>query len=167
MHSITTCALIGMLLYAAWTDVACRVIPDRVCLTIAAVGALNRLLLSPTRLFESIAVAIILFIILLFLHSRHLMGGGDVKLLVAMSLGLPPAGVIYLFTVTAIAGTAVAILHLLLRCLPRPRLPHNRASILRRVYAAERWRILRRAPLPYGVAIACGGVWAVLYTPGV
>ena len=31
----------------------------------------------------------------------------------------------------------------------------------RRVYAIERWRHLRHAPLPYGVAIACGGIWTI------
>jgi Flp pilus assembly protein protease CpaA len=26
----------------------------------------------------------------------------------------------------------------------------------------ERWRVERRGSLPYGIAIACGGAWAML-----
>ena len=50
--------------------------------------------------------------------------------------------------------------------LPRPAGARAGASTLRRVWAAERWRILRRAPLPYGLAIACGGIWTVLTHTG-
>ena len=44
--------------------------------------------------------------------------------------------------------------------------PRRGACVLRRVLAAERWRIVRHGSLPYGVAIACGGIWAVLTARG-
>ena len=108
-----------------------------------------------------------LFIPLLLLHSRHILGGGDVKLLTALAIGLSPFGVVKLFAVTALAGGVVALSHLAMRRLPRPRLTSARSASLRRIYAVERWRILRRAPLPYAVAIASGGIWAVLTAGGV
>jgi prepilin peptidase CpaA len=90
-----------------------------------------------------------------------LIGGGDVKLLVALAIGVPLTGVVQLLTMTALAGCVLALVHLIMRILPYPKLAPAGASLVRRVYAVERWRHLRHAPLPYGVAIACGGIWTV------
>jgi prepilin peptidase CpaA len=60
------------------------------------------------------------------------MGGGDVKLLASTSVWAGPALVFPLLMVTALAGGLVAV----------------------GVLAARR----RRSPLPYGVAIAAGGL---------
>lgn len=117
--------------------------------------------------FVSMLVALTLFVVLLLLHSRQVLGGGDVKLLVALAIGLPPYGVLYLLVATALAGGVLCMVHLTMRHLPRPRTPPPKSSRLRRVYAIERWRILRHAPLPYGVAIASGGIWALLINTGV
>ena len=95
-----------------------------------------------------------------------MLGGGDVKLMVAMALGLSFAGNVRFFAATALAGGVLALMHLALRYLPRPALVPTGSVAIRRVYAAERWRILRRAPLPYGIAIACGGIWSVLVRTG-
>src|SRR6266853_403042 len=71
------------------------------------------------------------------------------------------AATIQLLTVTALAGGVLALAHLMMRLLPSPRLAPAGSSFVRRVYAIERWRHLRHAPLPYGVAIACGGIWTI------
>jgi prepilin peptidase CpaA len=89
------------------------------------------------------------------------MGGGDVKLLVALAIGLPLPGLIQLLAITTLAGGVLALVHLIMRHLPHPRLAPAGSSVVRRVYAIERWRHLRHAPLPYGVAIACGGIWTI------
>ena len=107
-------------------------------------------------------VAAILLSLLLVVYTRRWMGGGDVKLLLALAIGLPLTGVVQLLTVTALAGGVVALVHLMMRQLPHPRLAPAGSSFPRRVYAVERWRHLRHAPLPYGVAIAFGGIWAIL-----
>ena len=107
-------------------------------------------------------VAAILFALLLPIYGRGCIGGGDVKLLVAVAIGLPMMGVFELLTITALAGGILAMAHLVMRLLPSPSLAPADASVLRRVYAVERWRHLRHAPLPYGVAIACGGILSVL-----
>jgi prepilin peptidase CpaA len=110
---------------------------------------------------ESLIVATILFLLLLVVYQRGWMGGGDVKLLVALAIGLPLMGLIQLLTITALAGGVLAVMHLTMRLLPYPSLAPAGSSFVRRVYAIERWRHLRHAPLPYGVAIACGGIWTV------
>ena len=156
-----------LLISAAWFDIVNRLIPNRICLCLSLIGMFGQLLVGPSALAISVAIATGVFVVLLFLHIFRILGGGDVKLLVAMALGLPPLGVVSLFTATALAGGVLCLTHLIMRRLPLPRLAMIDASVFRRVYAVERWRIIRHAPLPYGVAIACGGIWTILQTIGV
>jgi prepilin peptidase CpaA len=152
---------IALLLYVAMTDVATRTIPNEACLALALLGIASQFA-GPTHIAESLVAATILFLLLLVIFWRGAIGGGDVKLLVALAIGLPFAGVVQLLTVTALAGGVLAVAHLFMRRLPPPRLAPSGSSFLRRVYAVERWRHVRRAPLPYGAAIACGGIWTVV-----
>ena len=149
-----------LLLYVATMDVATRLIRNEICLALALFGIAGQVA-NPAQMAQSVIVAACLLLLLFFVFTRGWMGGGDVKLLVALAVGLPLTGVIQLLAVTALAGGALALLHLMMRLLPSPRLAPAGASLVRRVYAVERWRHLRHAPLPYGVAIACGGIWTV------
>jgi prepilin peptidase CpaA len=142
-------------------DVATRLISNEICLTLAVLGIATQLA-TPVQVVESLITAAILFVLLLLIYRRGWMGGGDVKLLVAVAIGLPLAGVIQLLTITALAGGVLALVHVMMRLLPQPKLAPIGSSLVRRVYAVERWRHLRHAPLPYGVAIACGGIWTIL-----
>ena len=139
-----------LLLYVAMIDIATRLIRNEICLVVALLGIASQFA-SPMQVTESLIVV----------YQRGWMGGGDVKLLAALAVGLPLMGVIQLLTVTALAGGVLALVHLMMRLLPDPKLAPAGSSLVRRVYAIERWRNLRHAPLPYGVAIACGGIWTV------
>src|SRR5260370_11072692 len=150
-----------LLVYVAPIDVATRLIRNEICLALAILGIAGQLA-SPLGAAESLIAATILFLVLFVIYQRGWMGGGDVKLLVALAIGLPLMGVIQLLTITAFAGGVLALVHLMMRNLPYPRLAPAGSSLVRRVYAVERWRHLRHAPLPYGVAIACGGIWTIL-----
>ena len=164
MSWIVTIALIleiALLLYVATIDVATRLIRNEICLALALLGIVGQLA-SPMQLVESAITAAILFLLLLVIYVQGWMGGGDVKLLAALTIGLPLTGVIQLLTVTALAGGVLAAMHLVMRQLPQPKLAPAGSSFARRVYAVERWRHLRHAPLPYGVAIAFGGIWTIL-----
>ena len=151
---------IVLLLYVATIDIATRLIRNEICLVLALLGIASQFA-SPMQVAESLIAATILLLLLLVIHTRGLIGGGDVKLLVALAIGLPLMGVIQLLTITALAGGILALVHLMMRILPYPRLAPAGSSFVRRVYAIERWRHLRHAPLPYGVAIACGGIWTI------
>lgn len=150
-----------LLLYVATIDVATRSIPSEFCLALALLGIAGQLPGS-IQVAVSLITAAILFLLLFVLYARGGIGGGDVKLLVALAVGLPPSGVMQLLTVTVLAGGVLALVHLMMRHLPYPRLAPAGSSLARRIYAIERWRHLRHAPLPYGVAIACGGIWTIL-----
>ena len=149
-----------LLLYVATIDLATRLIRNEICLVLGLLGIAGQFG-SPMQVAGSLIVATILFALLLVIYQRGMIGGGDVKLLVALAIGLPLRGVIELLTITALAGGVLALVHLMMRLLPYPRLAPAGSSLVRRVYAIERWRHLRHAPLPYGVAIACGGIWTV------
>ena len=151
---------IVLLLYVATIDIATRLIRNEVCLALALLGIAGQFA-SPIQISESLIAVTILFLLLLVIYQRRLIGGGDVKLLVALAIGLPLVGVIQLLTITALAGGVLALVHLMMRLLPTPKLAPVGSSLVRRIYAVERWRNLRHAPLPYGVAIACGGIWTV------
>jgi prepilin peptidase CpaA len=74
------------------------------------------------------------------------MGGGDVKLFSALALWCGPSRLASFTLVTSLAGVAVALIML---------------SPLRRLAPAapDEARSAARQPMPYGVAIAAGGVW--------
>jgi prepilin peptidase CpaA len=150
-----------LLLYVATMDIATRLIRNEICLVLALLGIAGQFA-SPMQVAESLIVATVLLLLLLLIYTRGLIGGGDVKLLVALAIGVPLTGVIELLAITALAGGVLALVHLMMRHLPYPNLAPAGSSLVRRVYAIERWRHLRHAPLPYGVAIAFGGIWTIL-----
>jgi len=158
---IASTVKIVLLLYVATIDIATRLIRNEICLALALLGIAVQLA-SPMQIAQSLIAAAILLLLLLVIYQRGWIGGGDVKLLVALAVGLPLTGVIELLTMTALAGGVLALVHVIMRLLPYPKLAPAGSSLVRRVYAIERWRHLRRAPLPYGVAIACGGIWTIL-----
>ena len=149
-----------LLIYVATIDIATRSIRNEICLVLALLGIAGQFA-SPMQVAGSLIAATILLALLLVIYQWGRIGGGDVKLLVALAIGLPLMGVIQLLTITALAGGVLAVVHLMMRLLPYPKLSPAGSSLVRRVYAVERWRHLRHAPLPYGVAIACGGIWTV------
>jgi Flp pilus assembly protein protease CpaA len=153
----------ALLLYAALTDIAARLIPNTICLMLASLSMFRLPFAAIQQVVTLLIGTALFFLLLLLLFWRGHIGGGDVKLLTAAAFGLPLSQVLQLVTITAvIGGSALVLSRLVLRSLPYPELPPAGSSIVRRVYAIERWRNLRRAPLPYGVAIACGGIWIVL-----
>jgi len=114
----------------------------------------------------SLALAVLLFAGLVALHAAGLLGGGDVKLAAGFAACLAPHVVPEFLTATGLAGGVLAAAHLLLRLVPRRRALAAPVSGLCRVLRVEHWRIARHGPLPYGVAIACGGAWVILVGSG-
>jgi prepilin peptidase CpaA len=87
-----------------------------------------------------IGIALALLVVFAFAFQLGLMGGGDVKMLAALALWLPPLAVLQLLVVMSMAGGVLTIAMLI---------PH---------------RIARRAgqpEIPYGIAIAFAGFWLI------
>jgi prepilin peptidase CpaA len=160
LFSITVLAL---LMTAAWRDVATRTIPDAISLLLVVAGALARIREGPSAFAVSAATALLLFALLSIAYSRGLLGGGDVKLMTALAVGLPPLNSYRFVVATAIAGSLLGIVYLLLSRTLNGQYKGPHTSLINRVTAIECWRIHRRASLPYGVAIAAGEAFVLLH----
>jgi len=155
-----------LLCAAAWRDLAARTIPDLVSLSLAGASLLSRAAEGWQALGISVVVALSLFALLLLLAMRGALGGGDVKLAAAMALGLSPAATWDFIFATVMIGGVLGLLYLAgPHLVPRFRATAG-SSLLRRILAVESWRLRRRGPVPYGVAIAGGGILVLLGAPG-
>ncbi|WP_324741950.1 prepilin peptidase [Tsuneonella sp. CC-YZS046] len=142
-HYFLLAALAGALLLAAFTDLRRRQIDNWLNAAIALSAPLFwwscGLSLWPDIALQ-LGIAFAAFAILAALFAVGAMGGGDVKLLAALALWIKPEWFLQLLLVMALAG-----------------------GVLTLVLGA--WHVMRRQrhklAIPYGVAIAIGGLWVL------
>ena len=138
--------LVGLaiaLLVAAFTDIRSRQISNWLNLGIAAFAPVfwwtSGLDLWPDVALQ-LGVAVAAFAILAVLFAMKMMGGGDVKLLTALALWIVPSLFFQLLVVMALVGGVLTVV-------------------------VGAWHIMRRErdkiAVPYGVAIAVGGLWVL------
>ncbi len=157
----------SLLIFAAARDIATRLIPDAIPVALVLLGLLSRLMLGWADAGLSLLIGLLLFAMLLPLAMRGWLGGGDVKLIAAMAVGLAPHETWIFIVTTVFAGGALGIVYIIGRYLvPETRVAGG-GTLLRRVLAVEAWRMRRRGPLPYAVAIAIGGLVVLNTLPGV
>ena len=158
-------AILVLLMLAAWRDIATRTIPDAISFMIVVGGTLTRIINGPSALALSAGTALALFVVLLLAHARGYIGGGDVKIMTALAVGLSPVDSYRFVVATAVAGGLLAVVYIVLSHKTRNMRGTKRTSLLGRIAEVEFWRIRRHGPLPYGVAIAAGGAFVLLH-PG-
>jgi prepilin peptidase CpaA len=150
----------ALLLAAGAEDIALRMVSNRLSLALALCGAALRW--REGTLGVALIAALAVFVAAAFCWRRGWLGGGDVKLLGAASLFVPPGQIPALLLATALAGGVLALLYLALAALPAPTPPRGpKAKLIPRILRAERWRIRRHGPLPYASAIAAGAVFTL------
>lgn len=160
--SVFPAALIALLVIAAASDLANRTISNYAVLAVALAGLIVRVEGGSASL-ASVWAVMALVALLVLLYSRNLLGGGDVKLMAALSLALTATDCYRFVTATALSGGVLAMAYLLLRNVLPPLRCKPGAPRLLRIAALEGWRIRRGAPLPYGLAIAAGGIFVLLH----
>jgi prepilin peptidase CpaA len=144
-------ALTTALIAAALADAVSYLIPNRYPAAVA-VAFIAYALDKPAAIWlHGIVAAALLLAAGVLLFDRGILGGGDVKLLTASALWAGFDQLTLLLFVTAIAGGALALAHLspLHRLMPAP--PSGAP-------AETDLRSRLRQPVPFGVAIAIGGV---------
>jgi len=102
--------------------------------------------MAPATLAMAIGCAVVVFAVGAAAFAVGALGGGDVKLLAAVTLFAGPAGVVDFLAITAIAGGLLGLAMLAGAPLGQPALAGPLRARLRR-------------GLPYGPAIAAGGLW--------
>ena len=131
------------LLLAAFTDIRSRRIANwlngGIALAAPAFWWASGLSLWPGVAWQ-FGVALIVFAVTAGLFALRWMGGGDVKLLTALALWIPPAAFVQLVIVMALLGGLLTIV-------------------------LGGWHVMRRQThklaIPYGVAIAAAGLWTI------
>jgi len=144
---ILTYALLGALatglLIAAFTDLRRREIDNWLTAAIALAAPLFWLAsgLSLGAMGVQLAIALATFVILTALFAFNLMGGGDVKLLTALSLWIAPFWYLKLIVVMALIGGALTL-------------------VFGAIHLARRKQ--GQVAVPYGVAISAAGLWVLV-----
>lgn len=139
---------------AAITDATTYLIPHRYPAAVALAFAFYAIGKPAPVWYYGAAVAALMLAIGVLLFDRSMLGGGDVKLLAAAALWSGFDQLPLLLMVTSLAGGALALAHLspLGRLMPaRPGTP-----------ALGDFRSRLQQPIPFGVAIATGGVAVAL-----
>ena len=135
--------LAAMLVAACWTDLRSRTIPNELNAAVALLALpfwwATGLSLWPDAALQA-AVAGLVFGLFALAFALGAMGGGDVKLVAAVALWLPWQAVLALLVIMSLAGGALTLAMLI------------RKRLARRQEALE---------IPYGVAIAFGGLWLI------
>ena len=132
-----------LLLMAAWTDLKTRTISNELNAAIALL-AVAFWWVAGEALWPDVAlrigVALGVFMLFAALFVLKMMGGGDVKMIAALALWLPFKALLTMLTVMALAGGVITLIILI----------------------SQRWRPNADRPeIPYGVAIAIGGLWVI------
>ena len=147
---------IGLVLLAGLHDAAVRTIPNWIPATLAVAGLVLRF--DQGNAIVGLTTAALLLATLGFLWLRGFIGGGDMKLIPAVALVLPPSHAPAFVLFVALAGGVLALIYLALSFVVSRPEPGLRRAFIARVLKAEAWRMHRRGPLPYAIAIAGGAM---------
>ena len=160
-----------MLGLAAFKDLAERRIPNPLTGGLAALYPVY-VLVSPTPVVwpAALGLAVVVFVIGLGLFARELIGGGDVKLIAALSLWAGPEQFVWFMLVTTLAGGALSLISLWYRRwggligahLATFGLATAGSRIPALPDAPSEQPAARSTTLPYGVAIAAGGIAIII-----
>lgn len=151
--------MILLLLAAAMSDITARVVPNRLS---AALGVFGLCTQAQQRSIPlALLAAGIVFFIAFGCWRRGLMGGGDVKLLGAVSLLVRPASVPFLMLAIALAGGVLGVCYWAMSHLFRWPPPSRSRTLLVRILRVEHYRIRRGFSLPYAAAIAAGTAYVI------
>lgn len=153
LRYVAATALTGTLIWAAVNDAIWRRIPNSCVLAVIGIYVIWAVLAGGAGLTGALIVAAVSLAVGFALFTFKVWGGGDAKLLAAVSLfaGLPHIATLVL--VTVLAGGAMAVVSIA----SRPR----RALALWNLRGQGDWG----RGIPYGVAIAIGAavvVWGQL-----
>ena len=147
------------LIMAAISDLRSMIIPNRLCLILAACFFPAALCaqLSLEQWMQCLGMGGLGLVAGMLMFALRLMGGGDAKLIAATSLWFGFSGFMSFLVYTALAGGAFTLL--LLGC-------RHIASVYALPLKGWIERLMKpKGDIPYGVAICIGGILAIPHGP--
>jgi prepilin peptidase CpaA len=164
IYSISWPVIFVLLFVSASTDLKRRIIPNELVVAIAAIGVAQGLIARPGLVWLSLLAAVAVFCGLGVLSHYKIIGGGDLKLISAVTFLVPPGRVEQLLIEIALAGGLLSCFYLAahygLRSLPASPSAAEAGSPesgLALMIRTERARIVAGDSLPYALAVL-GGV---------
>lgn len=159
-------ASLCLLAVSAATDLKDRRIPNELVAALAAIGLTQGLLARSGQVWLSLLVALVVFCGLGILSHHRIIGGGDLKLISALTLLVPPDRVGQLLIEIALAGGVLSCVYLATRYALKHRStassdtaevagPQAGFSLAMKT---ERVRIAAGDPLPYALAVLGGAL---------
>lgn len=155
----------ALLLFAAASDMRSYLIPNRICLAIAALYPIYWLAGYaggvPVDWSGGVLAGALMFAIGFVLFSVGVLGGGDVKLFSAVALW---TGLNWLLPLVIIVGAAGGILSLGIigaKAAMLMRLPADVRAVAYPSGTAGMVRAILKTAVPYGAAIAFGGLFII------
>jgi prepilin peptidase CpaA len=157
IHLAVLAVFVGLMIWAAVEDARRFVIPNYISLLLVALYPAHVLLApAPIAWMTALAIGAGVLAVGFLLFSRGYFGGGDAKLLAAVSLWAGPDQFLRFTLATALAGGVLALALLVVRRLRRATPQAALAG------QGNESKSATQMQLPYGVAIAAGGLTAVL-----
>ena len=148
-------AFAGLMVWAAWSDLREYVIPNRISLAIAALYPAHILAAGSINLVPgALIVATIVFAAGFAFFALRIAGGGDVKLMTAAALWAGQPQIIEFLFATALAGGVLATV-LAMHAWRQSAVSTPDGRLVLRIGA------IRDTKVPYGAAIAVGGLYLV------
>jgi prepilin peptidase CpaA len=155
-----------LLSVAAGMDLTHRRIPNEIVAAVAAIGLTQGIIAKPGQVWLSLLVAFVLLFGLGTLAHHQVIGGGDAKLISAVTLLVPSEGVGQLLIDIALAGGVLSCIYLLARyALGSLTAASSGAREVARpesgfalTIRTERVRIAAGGPLPYALAVWGGAL---------
>ena len=160
---VTDVALVLLVVAAAWSDARTRRIPNRLTVLGCLVALSLRTLLGIVPLQQGVLGGALALAIAVVLFALGILGGGDVKLLVAVGTFLGPLGFVGALAISCLAGAVMAVLDAARRGVLPLLLVHLLDVVafwraFGRRGQARRLTTPGALTVPFGVAIAIGAI---------
>ena len=157
--------LAAALAHVVWTDLRARRIANRAVVAVLALWPLELLLVGrPEPWWNGPLAGGMVLAVGLLVWRAGILGGGDIKLAAALATLVGLGGLVEFLLVTSLAGGVLALLVILADRI-RPWLAALAAQLLPLPVAGRLGTFLladpadRPASVPYGIALAAGGLW--------
>lgn len=157
--AIVTCALLA----SSFVDLKQRIIPNELVILVAVCGLGACLSTRPSEAALSLLVAAGVFLALAWCCRCNWLGGGDVKLITALTLAVPAAQVGALLVEISVAGAVLCCAYLTarlalktFRLVPAGATPPAAHAPFRAWVHDESMRVMEGRSVPYALAIFGG-----------